>query len=429
MIGIRYILRSGVRYLGDFNLLWDPMTLGYVHIRIVTKRVRNILPYFLLLALTKCTEPFLIKTIDFDSVLVVESTLTDEMKRQVVRLSRTIPLEDFAQNIADNAEVRIEDSNGNVFTFSQDATTQTYLSDIEFQAELNTLYTLKIETADGRGYTSEAVEVPPKASIKQVYAEFISENGKEGIQVFVDTDNATDDAEYFRYEYEETYKVKLPANAKFDWEIIEGFNRSYQLEISPREWTDKEFCYPTVSSKGIIQASTSDLDGNKIVRFPLRFIDKGNPALKERYSILVKQYVQSLQARSFYQILEGLSSEGSILSQGQPGHVPGNIASDTEPEEKVLGYFEASSVSTQRIYFNYTDFELERPLYFVECEWLISNEIDRDLFRRKLEFSNYQIYSFDEIAGSPVYYITQSECSECTSFSTHIKPDFWEDGP
>lgn len=390
-------------------------------------KTKNILLCFLCLVQTKCTEPFLIKTIDFDSVLVVESTLTDEIKRQVVRLSRTIQLEDFAQNIADNAEVRIEDSNGKVFTFSQNATTQTYLSDIEFQAEPNTLYTLKIRTTDGRGYTSTAVEVPPKASIKQVYAEFISEAGKEGIQILVDTDNAMGDAEYFKYEYEETYKVKLPANAKFDWEIIEGFNRSYQLEITPREWTDKEFCYPTVSSQGIIQASTNGLEGNRIVRFPLRFIDKSNPALRERYSILVKQYVQSLEAHTFYQILEGLSSGESILSQGQPGHVPGNIVSDTDAAEKVLGYFEASSVSTQRIYFDHTDFEFELPPYFVECEWLASNEIDRDLFRRKLEFGNYQIYSFDEVAGSPVYYITQSECSECINFSTHIKPDFWED--
>lgn len=390
--------------------------------------IKNILPCFLFLVLTSCTEPFPIETIEFENIPVVESTLTDEMKRQVVKLSQTISLEDFGLEITDNAEVRIEDSNGSVFTFSQDSETQTYLSDIEFQAESNTLYTLKIKTSDGRSYTSKAVEIPPKAHMERIYPEFISENGKEGIQVYVDTDNASSNAEYFRYEYEETYKVRLPSNAQFDWEIIdEGFNGFYRIEITPRDWTDKEFCYPTISSKGIIQTSTNDLDVNRIVRFPVRFINKDDAVLRERYSILVKQYVQNPEAHSFYQILENLGSEESLLFQGQPGYVSGNIVSDTEPEQKVLGYFEASSVSSQRIYFNYTDFGLELPPYFVECEWLDSREISRELFRRKLEFENYQIYAFDEIAGRPVYFITQSECSECASFSTHIKPDFWED--
>ncbi len=434
MNGIIYISRSGVRYLGYFNLLRDTVTLSYVHIRIVKKRVKNILLYFLCLVQTHCTESFPIETIEFEKILIVESTLTDEMKRQVVRLSRTIGLEEFGQEIVDNAEVRIEDSNGTVFTFSQDTETQIYLSDIEFQAETNTLYTLKIKTSDDREYTSKVVEVPPRSTIKQVYPEFVSEVGKEGIQVFVDSNNAMGATEYFRYEYEETYKVKLPANAKFDWEIVglNNFTRSYQIEITPREWTDKQFCYPTISSKGIIQTSTGDLEGDRIVRFPMRFIDKGDPVLRERYSILVRQYIQSLEAHTFYQILEDLGSGGNLLSQGQPGHVPGNIVSNTEPEEKVLGYFEASSVSSQRIYFNHTDFGFDLPSYFVECEWLVIPVTNFELLKRKLEFENYQIHAFDEIAvngGAPVptYFIVQSECSECTAFSTHIKPDFWED--
>jgi hypothetical protein len=391
-------------------------------------KTKNILLYFLCLVQTQCTETFPIATIEFENILIVESTLTDEIKRQGVRLSRTIGLEEFVLDIVDNAEVWIEDSNGTVFTFSQDSETQTYLSDIEFQAEANILYTLKINTPDGRGYTSKAVEVPPRSPIKQVYSEFVSEVGKEGVQVFVDSDNAMGDAEYFRYEYEETYKVKLPANAKFDWEIVNvnNFSGSYQIEITPREWTDKQFCYPTISSKGIIQTSTDGLAENSIVGFPVRFIYKNDPALRERYSILVKQYIQSLEAHTFYQILEDLGSGGDLLSQGQPGHVPGNIVSNTEPDEKVLGYFEASSVSSQRIYFDHTDFGLELPPYFVECEWLVSREISRELFRRKLEFENYQIYTFDDDNG-PIYSIVQSECSECATFSTHIKPEFWED--
>ena len=64
-----------------------------------TSKLKNILPYFLMLLQLGCTEPFLIETIDFESVLVVEGTLTDELKRQEVKLSGTIGLEDFGQEI------------------------------------------------------------------------------------------------------------------------------------------------------------------------------------------------------------------------------------------------------------------------------------------------------------------------------------------
>ncbi len=390
-------------------------------------RTKNILLYFLLLVQTTCTEPFIIKTIDFDSVLVAESTVTDEIKRQAVKLSRTIGLEEFGLSAEQSADVTIEDSNANVFTFTYDVETQTYLSDIEFKAEANTQYTLKIKTSDGRGYTSNVVELPPMAQIEQVYTEFVSQNGKEGIQVFVDSDNATG-AEHFRYEYEETYKVKLPANAKFDWEIVNysDFTQFGELELTPREWSDEEFCYPTDSSGGVVQTSTNDLGENRITRFPIRFIDAGNPVLRERYSILVRQYVQNIEAHTFYQTLKDLGSEESLLSQGQPGFVQGNIFSDAGPDEKVLGYFGAASVSSQRIYFDHKDFGLDLPRYFVECDWLVSNEISFRELKRKLEFENYQIYSTDDIVEGP-HYITQSECSKCTAFSTHIKPDFWED--
>lgn len=398
-------------------------------------RIKNIWLYFLFLTLVACTEPFPIETITFDDILVVESSITDEMKRQEVKLSRTISLIDFGQSIVDNAKVQVEDSNGTIFLFSQDAQTQTYISNIAFQAEQNTKYTLKIKTPDGRDYTSKAVELPPQAPIKQVYAEFVSEIGKkEGIQIFVDSDNPMNGAQYFRYEYEETYKVRLPSNAKFDWEIVlyDDFTRTGIIELTPRDWTDKEFCYPTFSSKGIIQTSTSDLDENSVVRFPIRFVDKEDPILRDRYSILVKQYVQSLEAHTFYQVLEDLGNVESLLSQGQPGYVQGNIVSDVDSSEKVLGYFGASSVSSKRIYFDHKDFNLDLPPYFIECEWLVYPEISFELLKRKLELENFQIYRFDEgvindLGPGPIYYIVQSECSECTTFSTHIKPDFWED--
>ena len=191
-------------------------------------------------------------------------------------------------------------------------------------------------------------------------------------------------------------------------------------------------CYVSDGFSGIHQTSTIGQDNNKVFRFPVRYIDKANPIIKERYSILIKQYVQGLEAFTFYQTLSDLGNVESLLSQGQPGYVTGNVSSETDPDEKILGFFEVSSVSSKRIFFSYKDFDLDLPPYFVECEHLISYMIGPDLLRRKLEFENYQVFFYEEkpVNGSApkmIYHISQSECTDCPLLSTHIKPDFWED--
>jgi len=386
------------------------------------KRIKNILFYSLFLALANCTEPFPIGTIEFEDIFVVESTITNELKLQVVKLSRTIDLTDIGQAIVDNAIVKVEASNGNVFDFSQDTETGNYISNSEFQAMPDITYTLKINTQNGQSYTSKAVTLTPAVAMDRIYPELVVVNEEEGVQVFVDTD-ILGDARYFRYEYEETYEILLPNPTSFSWEI-NGFSNfgAYNIELSERRLDEK--CYSTIESEGIVQTSTSNLGENKIFRFPVKYIASDNPIIKEQYSILVKQYVQSQEAYTFYQILEDLGNVESFLSQGQPGFVTGNIVSETNPDEKVLGFFEASSLTTQRIFFNHKDFGWELPLYFIVCEEL--KLPPNEQLRKKLEFENYQVFSYDENPG-PIYSIAQSECTECATFSTHIKPDFWED--
>ena len=57
--------------------------------------LKNKIKYLVVfLMLISCVEPFEIKTIDFESALVVEATITDELKNHVVKLSRAFKLEE-----------------------------------------------------------------------------------------------------------------------------------------------------------------------------------------------------------------------------------------------------------------------------------------------------------------------------------------------
>ncbi len=377
------------------------------------------------LLLFSCTEPFTIETIDFNTVLIVEGRITDELKHHSIKLSRSTQLEDAKVQLEHQAQVHIEASNGQMYPFTQDDATGHYISTVAFQAEPHIDYTLTINTQDGGNYQSTAVHLPPTAEIDSVYAEPMVLDGLEGVMVFVDSQEGAEETPYLRYEYEATYKIKVPKPSDWEWEVIDYdfISGYYEINLTHRE--PETICYSNYKSFGILQALTAEFTQGHVMRYPLHYLYKGAPALRERYSILVKQYVQSIEAHTFYRTLHDLGMSESLLSQGQPGFVPGNIQSTTHPNEKVLGFFEASTVSSKRIYFNYKDFGFAFPPYFEDCTRL--EVFPTAALITKLERQDYQIQDFEEDGPVKLYHLYKEACTDCTTFSSNVKPDFWVD--
>ncbi len=380
---------------------------------------------FLLQLLLQCTESFDIQAFNFDRILVVEGTITNELKQQVVKLSRSIPLDATVPDIEENADVQVVDTDGQAFQFSFDPATGVYRSDVAFAARPESAYTLIINTQDGRVYTSSEVVLPPIVPIARVYAEISSDAGANGIDIFVDSEEAPDEVRYFRYEYEETYKIKVPQPSHFTWAIEDYDVGSGLYEISLTRRKPETICYSSNYSTGILQSSTRELERNRIFRFPIQHIYRRNPILRERYSILAKQYVQSLQAHTFYQTLNDLGGQGSLLSEVQPGFPPGNISSSDNSDERVVGFFEASSVSTKRMYTNYKEFVFEFPPYFIACDRIRMFPYAEMI--QKLEKEHFQIVDYEEQGPVKLYHLYKEQCTDCTTFSSNVKPAFWED--
>lgn len=382
-----------------------------------------------------CTEQFELKTETFEDVLVIEATITDEYKRQEIKISRTHVLEVNTSNYEQNATVKIVDSNQNTYVFVE-GSNGLYLSTAPFQAKEGVGYKLFVNTEDGKMYESSQEQLMPKANIDKLYAEHVILNGVSGIQVFLDSSEGIGDSQFFRYEYEETYKIITPYFVFFDAIVSNlAFNPSlsYNINLVSRP-QEQKVCYSTNYSNKIILTSAGRLSENSVKQFPIQFIPDDDPMLRDRYSILVKQYVQSVDANNFYKILKELGSDESIFLDNQPGFIQGNVFSMENKKEKVIGYFDISSVTMKRIYFNYTDFDIDLPPYFYDCDlvlWDYSKDgppPDEELNERyflyqNLVFDKYKYYGNNDTE----YYIVKQECGDCTVFSSSIKPVFWED--
>ena len=99
---------------------------------------------------------------------------------------------------------------------------------------------------------------------------------------------------------------------------------------------------------------------------------------------------------------------------------------------KVIGFFDVASVSEQRIFFNYIDVfpSMLQPDYPYEC---VIYEFDRTLggpgccgieeLISVVTTGNLIFY----LRNEPIYYMVEPECGDCTSFSSNVIPDFWQD--
>lgn len=387
---------------------------------------------FSMMCICSCIETFETKFEDFESALVFEAIITDELKQHEVKVTRTYEFEDEGPEAESNADVRIVDGTGNTFVF-QETLPGTYVSNQSFAAQSGTTYQLSVTTNDGRSYSSTVMEMTESTTIDEVSAQRITnDEGVDGMAIYVDSFDPSGNSVNYRYEYEETYKIIAPRHNKNTLEILFSVYPECEARIVPRE-VEERVCYATNLSNRIIQTTTSELDEDRVDKFLVRFIPSDDFILSHRYSILVRQYVQSNIAYSFYETLNELSGNESLFSETQPGFLIGNVSSDNSRDEKVLGYFDVCATNEKRIFFDYKDFYPDEPLppYIVPCVESSPLEINHPPgtcpLIRQIELDIVELIGENEgqfPLGGP-FIIVPRECGDCTALGSNIQPDFW----
>lgn len=368
-----------------------------------------------------CIEPFDAKFEDFESVLVVEATITDKLGQQQIFLTRTFEFDDDGPSPEANANVSVA-GGGNVFVF-QETTPGLYISTQTFAAQPGTDYQLSIDTQNGRSYSSEQMRLTQATQIDDLRAERISNNlGEDGAAIFVDSFDSTGNSVNYLYQYEETYKIIAPDWAPLDY-VIRNQEGVDMLELIPRS-LDERICYATDVSNSIILANTTNLSEDRVSNYMVRFMDSNNYILSHRYSILVKQFVLSNAAYTFYERLNQFSENESLFSENQPGFLEGNISSE-DTREKVLGFFSVSSVSEKRIFFNYDDlFPDERlPEYVNPCRPV---GVGTGLLEQvRADVVKYFGTIVNNITGEVETAVVPRVCGDCTVLGSSEIPEFW----
>lgn len=426
-----------------------------------------------LMILGACLDELELDTLDEEeqtAALVVEAVLTDGMITQKVYLSRSslrldletdtvynpyLPLGSRPIDSVDmesGATVRVLGDNGAQYAFTE-GEEGIYLSNQQFALEMGVGYTLEIQTSNGQEYVSDPLSVQGKSQLTNVYAEkAVSDSGAEGVAIYVDSAPEQGNTEFYRYTFEETYKIVSPFWTGSDF-VLTDYDPcalpvpTYNLEVVPKE-VENRVCYNTVSSNTIEQLSTAGNPESKVSKHMVRFIGKDNFIISERYSILVQQQVQSADAYSFYETLSSFSQSDNIFSQIQPGALYANVHRKDGTSENVLGYVEAVGVSDRRLFFNFEDFfpDEELPAFPFDCflqsvpeshpsyciQEPVSNPCPQSIIERVnigtiSYFSGYDENLVPNASCPGPYVFVPRICGDCTLLGSNVKPDFWID--
>ncbi len=399
-------------------------------------------------------------------ILIVEASITDELKHQRVSLSKLdtildtqvdsifnpfVPITDIDRDLVryeENAMVTVVSTAGLIYPF-EEVMPGIYESLEAFAAQDGESYTLNIATANGSQYNSAPVRIVGFADIGQLYAERIfNDAGVEGIGIFLDNVVKAGDAGNLRFTYDETYKIIAPfwdesAFKLTNYDSCALPEPTYDLEIVPRE-SEQRVCYGSQISNTIIQAENDGSKDNGLERFMVRFMAKDNYILSHRYSIEVAQLVSSAESYGFYKQLNNFSQTGSVFSQVQPGFLEGNLSAEEGSNGSVIGFFDVVSVSKKRLFFNYTDFFPGEPLpaYPIPCieqsspeshvSYCFTGMSGGGCPQSIIEQVNLDLISYvgtnDEFAvgvcPGPFIYVVKP-CGDCTALGSNLVPEFW----
>ncbi|MRI01516.1 DUF4249 family protein [Kriegella sp. EG-1] len=374
-----------------------------------------------------CTEPYAPNLLpQTESLLVVEAVLTNELKHHKVVISRS-SAEQGEVTFEEKATVKIIDDNQQTFTYTESGA-GTYISDSAFMAETGRTYQLVITTTLGKTYTSSIESLPQTSQLDTITAEkTTTQTGNIGISITIDSYDPTGNSIYYRYDYEETYKIIAP-----NWipEQLVVASEEQQLVAIVNRDKEERVCYATDYSNSIILTKSTGAAEDRISNFEVRFLNKDNYIFSHRYSILIKQHVLSQQAYNFYKKLQDFSGSESLFSQSQPGFINGNIYSQDNTTESVIGFFEVSSVSEKRAFINYSDFYPEEslPPFVSDCNqttYPVEGEPSVYQYVKENTVSYVNNITNAMTGAIEAYIVAPRVCGDCTVVGNTEVPEFW----
>jgi len=349
--------------------------------------------------------------------LVVDGIIISGPDPTVINLSRT-------QNLTDSAYVNIPETGALVSVIGQNSETYplseqssgTYVAP-GLSLNLNETYRLKIITTNGKQYLSDSVPVKQTPPIDSVFWR----QDTSGVNIYLTTHDPTNSTRYYRWDFTETWEYNTQEQSSVDW---------VNSQIVVRDSTTQIYnCWSSDNSTSILIGTSAKLSQDIINQNLITEVPSGSEKIANEYSILVNQYAITSDEYNYLQTTKSYTEQLGGLFDPQPSQIPGNIHCVTNPSETVIGFINASSVTSARIFVYFRNLPLpwvNVPYYMADSCFNFLIQPDSASYYLPSASPRYYVLIGETITGAQ-YILTTTFCADCRVHGgTNIKPPFWQ---
>jgi hypothetical protein len=369
--------------------------------------VRLVLVGFFGLLLTGCIEPYAPDVINANRSYLVVDGFINTVGPTTLILSRTYAISSAAAPpVEPKASVYIEEEAGPRYSV-REVKPGTYQSDY---LRLNPAkkYRLHLTTSAGKEYASDYVPAQITPRFDNVSWRLTS----TGVDILVNTHDATNATRYYQWQYEETWEIVPIVTTG-----LEYVNHKMQTIRVPYPL----MCWGTQKSPDIKLSKTTNLSQDVVSDYVLRSFPSTAERLRHRYSILVKQYAQTKEEYQYWDLIKKNTESIGTLFDPLPSQLTGNIRCLNDNSEVALGFVGAHSEEQQRIFISRDQ---------LPDEWKVSSGYDNcipldTVDPKKIDATFSYPGNIPIAPAGSSFTISSIGCVDCRLRGSAVKPSFW----
>jgi len=387
-------------------------------------RRKNFIVILLSVFMAGCVSPYYPNITKYENLFVVDGQLTNLTGPYEVKLSRTFKYDGsvgskVTGDPVTGAQVKIIDNTGLQVQLKEIKSGIYSTADTVFRGVPGNSYKIQIKTND-EVFESDFETLKTPAPIDKLYWEYNSQDneGQKRVKLLIDTHDPTNNTRYYAWDFEETWKFKVPLDvtAKPEWKTCYKYNSSTFFNIG----------------------TTIERNNDIMDRHLLQLIYESSNRLFFRYSILAKQYSFTEQTYDYFKNLIKLNQNQGTLFDVTPYSLVGNIKSLNNKEIPVLGYFVIAGASQKRIFIDRSEVprEFSPTDGFNDCSSRIVRvpasltDFRQDHLVDSLMGAGYTIYEqfnvpIDDHTPGWQLSLAKPQCFNCTLTGDSKIPDFW----
>jgi hypothetical protein len=337
-----------------------------------------------------------------------------------ITINRSLNLQDTVPNIPElNCTVLIQSETGATIPLIDTGTNGVYISP-PLNLDPSVKYQVSVTTSDGNKYISDLVLPKTSPPIDSITWQLINDplTAAQAVNIYVNAHDPSNSTRYYRWDYLETYQHR--STFESSWYIQDGL-------INPITDPGQSVynCWSSAHSSQILLGTSVALSSDVISQALIASFAQNDPRMDVDYSILVRQYPLDLDAYKYWLTIQKNSQTLGGLFDLQPSQIKGNVRGITNPNDPVLGYVSASSISEQRLFISNNSLGWKSNP-FLNCPVVIIPTDPTNTLSWNYQDTSYGVYYFNS-GNPPTINIAHNECLDCRyQGGTNVKPSFWQ---